>query len=209
MIMRVLRGAINFLRRLCGGKNLLAIQQDRDQWDRQYARGAWNFLRDGERQRHLAVIRRFIKERLAEQGTLKVLDVGCGNGAIAAICRDLGDDIIYTGIDFSSEAIFAARQVYPGGAFVIGDAVNPPVFPHSFDVMVFAEVLYYVSIATVAQVYRTAAAPDGVVIVSMLDMWRTPFIWLLLRRYVHACETVRIRAHSGRNSWTIKIGRFL
>jgi 2-polyprenyl-6-hydroxyphenyl methylase/3-demethylubiquinone-9 3-methyltransferase len=79
--------------------------------------------------------------RTLPAGRVRVLDLGCGNGALTAKIHHAGKDV--TGVDFTPSGIERARQSNPGVDFVIHD-LNEPL-PESlrgrFDVVVSAEVI--------------------------------------------------------------------
>jgi len=79
--------------------------------------------------------------RALPPGRVRVLDLGCGNGALTAKIHEAGKDV--TGLDFSPSGIERARRTNPGVDFLVHD-LNEPL-PDSlrgrFDVVVSAEVI--------------------------------------------------------------------
>src|SRR4051812_31757215 len=57
---------------------------------------------------------------LAVGATPRVLDVGCGNGALAGQFLERGCEVV--GIDLSEEGIGLARSAYPDARFEIAEA---------------------------------------------------------------------------------------
>jgi NADPH:quinone reductase-like Zn-dependent oxidoreductase/SAM-dependent methyltransferase len=72
----------------------------------------------------------------------RVLDVGTGTGFVASICAELGHQV--TAIDLSEGMLEAspARDCGLAITFAVGDAVDPPFPPRSFDVVVSRSVLW-------------------------------------------------------------------
>ncbi len=73
---------------------------------------------------------------------LRILDVGCGNGALAGQLHELGHDV--TGIDLSEEGITVARKAWPGVRFELmaADArMLQTLGCEPFDVIVSTEVI--------------------------------------------------------------------
>ncbi|MDD4254872.1 MAG: methyltransferase domain-containing protein [Methanofollis sp.] len=75
---------------------------------------------------------------------LRVLDVGCGTGAMGLVLAEMGHDV--TGIDLSKGMMQvgeekAAKQNL-SMAFQVGDAEDPPFEPGSFDVVVNRHLLW-------------------------------------------------------------------
>lgn len=72
----------------------------------------------------------------------RVLDVGCGNGAMAGRLLDLGCDVV--GIDLSEQGIRIAREQYPRGRFEVMMA-DSDILDHlgeePFDVVISTEVV--------------------------------------------------------------------
>lgn len=69
----------------------------------------------------------------------KVLDLGCGNGALTARLKEKGYTV--TGMDASRELLDLARENYPDIEFVQADAVDFS-FPEPFDV-VFSNAVFH------------------------------------------------------------------
>lgn len=82
-----------------------------------------------------------ILRRLAGKPNLRVLDLGCGNGALCRYLRDAG--CIVTGMDVSTPGIEVARKSYPDIRFeVLGVYDDPPRdLLSAFDVVVSTEVV--------------------------------------------------------------------
>ena len=59
---------------------------------------------------------------LIEGENLKILDLGCGNGALTNELAERGHDV--TGLDSSRSQLALARKTYPGLRFIEADATN-------------------------------------------------------------------------------------
>jgi len=98
----------------------------------------------------------------------RVLDVGCGNGALCANLLAEGYDV--TGIDPSESGIAVARATYPKGKFHVG-FVNEHL-PHvlgqaSFDLLVSTEVIEHVyAPRTFVKACFQLLRPGGLLILS-------------------------------------------
>jgi SAM-dependent methyltransferase len=148
-------------------------------WDTEYASGGWDWLADLGQVPHNFVIAGYCS-RLRPQAA--ILDVGCGEGTLHAILRQLGYRL-YVGIDISAAAVerVAARTdertrflVVDGERFETNDR---------FDIIVLNEVLYYSRqpLRVIAHL-STLLAPDGLFIISMCqagfrDALRKQLIW--------------------------------
>lgn len=107
-----------------------------------------------------------------------ILDVGCGQGILAARLKALPYEE-YLGVDFSSQAIHEARQKTGDQRtqFIIAEATEF-VAPRKFDVIIFNECLYYFENRhSVLQAYVQALTPNGFMLVSMYNTFRTRAIW--------------------------------
>ncbi|MET9889770.1 class I SAM-dependent methyltransferase [Streptomyces sp. NPDC006465] len=95
-------------------------------------------LRDPQvRDAWTARLREWLPERPSD-----VLDVGCGTGSLSLIASERGHRV--TGVDLSPPMIDLARAKLAGrdAAFLIGDAMAPPVGEQRFDVLLSRHVLW-------------------------------------------------------------------
>lgn len=70
----------------------------------------------------------------------RVLDVGTGTGFVARIVAELGHTV--TAIDLSEAMLNASTASDPAIVFSVGDAVDPPFAPGSFDVVINRSLLW-------------------------------------------------------------------
>lgn len=156
------------------------VKSDRRRWDRMYARGQWDFLRE----RALTPLYDAVADSLrngAPAGA-RVVDLGCGNGALLPVLR--GWHAGYLGVDISSEAVSRLR----GGGLLPGEearAMRAEEFRDfsGFEAAVFNEVLYYLPVSAAVEAVKAAASglrPPGVVVVVMTENPKTGRIWKAL-----------------------------
>lgn len=72
----------------------------------------------------------------------KVLDLGCGNGRLLQIFKDI--DIDYIGVDSSEKLIEIARRIYPGTRFQVANAINLAFPNNCFDKVYSVAVLHHI-----------------------------------------------------------------
>ncbi len=94
----------------------------------------------------------------------RVLELGCGNGAMAAyISNATGAHI--TGIDFIPEAIRQAQVRTQGKkdrlAFEVGDIGHLAFAPGSFDALIAVDTLYFTDLDTTVAQMKALLAPGG------------------------------------------------
>lgn len=194
------------IRRIIRGENILAISQSPETWDTQFAEGKWDFLIDVKKSPALPTIAALCLDHV-KKGPYSLLDVGCGNGALAMLLRD-ESRITYHGLDISNEALIRARSMYPHGHFYHAPAEAPPHFASRFDLIVFNEVLYYTKLWKVLPCYKTLLTPDGKVIVSMYRSWRTRLLWFVVKQYLRFENTATVKDPPTKRAWIIKQGYY-
>ena len=66
----------------------------------------------------------------------QLLEVGCGSGYYNEVLRHLvGNDLQYTGLDYSKAMIDLARKKYPSHKFLIGDATGTDLPNGAYDIV--------------------------------------------------------------------------
>lgn len=125
---------------------------------------------------------RLILELLGDVDRLDVLDVGCGDGALAATLSGRGARV--TGLDPDVRMLDAARARAEAGSLdltlVPGRAEALPFADQAFDRVVAVTVLCFIpqadrAIAEMARVLR----PDGRLVIGELGRWS---LWAAIRR---------------------------
>jgi SAM-dependent methyltransferase len=96
-------------------------------------------------------IRRLIVENLRIEAGMRVLEVGCGAGAVLSLLVDTGAAL--TGADYSEPHVAIARKVLPGVDLRIGEAGVLPFDAAVFDaVFSYGVFLYFPDLAYAARV---------------------------------------------------------
>ncbi len=72
----------------------------------------------------------------------RALDIGCGNGRMFPLFKDIGAD--YVGVDNSINLIKIAKNKFPGTEFVVGDCLDLPFENGSFDSGVSLAVIHHI-----------------------------------------------------------------
>jgi SAM-dependent methyltransferase len=69
----------------------------------------------------------------------RIADLGCGTGSVSALFAQAGHEV--HGVDQSPRMVEIAR-VKAEAVFLLGDAADPPLTPHSYDVVFARHVLW-------------------------------------------------------------------
>jgi len=77
-------------------------------------------------------LRKMLYDKVDMKNMEKILDVGCGIGLIAKEMHELGDIEVH-GIDKNEKLIEIAKEKFPGGKFVVGNAEEMPYDDNTFD----------------------------------------------------------------------------
>jgi len=111
----------------------------------------------------------------------KILDIGCGNGRMAEIFRDM--DIEYLGVDNSAELINIARQWFASNnkmKFNIADIADLQLGENNFDLVLVIAVLHHLPtkklrLQALREIYKTMK-PGGTLIMHNWNLWQTGYI---------------------------------
>jgi SAM-dependent methyltransferase len=113
-----------------------------------------------------------IADRLAGK---KVLDVGCGYGALVAYLASQGFDA--QGVDFDEESVTVANRLFPEAKVSLANAESLDQYPaHSFDSVVLKDALHHLvcegDFGKAAGTFRRLLVPGGrLVILDPNPMW--------------------------------------
>jgi len=101
----------------------------------------------------------YLKERLAAEaaGDSCVLEVGIGEGTLSA--RLFGGGLRVTGIDLNPYSLLKASTLPHVARAIVGDGLDPPIHPGTFDLLLSVNFLHHVSQkeAVIANWARVAA----------------------------------------------------
>lgn len=104
----------------------------------------------------------------------KVLDLGCGNGRLLQIFKEI--DVDYTGVDSSEKLIEIAKKTYPNTKFEVADALNLPFPSNHFDKVYSIAVLHHIPSHELRKYFlegvRRVLKPEGLFILTVWDVWR-------------------------------------
>lgn len=101
---------------------------------------------------------------LQAQGARRVLDLGCGDGALAATLTRAGFQVL--GIDPAADAVAAARLRCPAASFLQAGAEALPADLGRFDACCLVNALHHIPARHMAEALLAAmdrVAPDGLV----------------------------------------------
>ena len=104
------------------------------------------------------------RDQLEIGGQARILEIGCGPGALAGALHRWYPDAEITGIDRDSRFIAFAREHEPGVKFVEGDAAALPFSDQSFDVTISYTVQEHIAPDIFWGEQRRVLKPGGVCI---------------------------------------------
>jgi len=192
------------LGKLVRGEKLFVQVLSKESWDRDFQSGRWDQLHS----KHLgsgnmAVIAHLLLF-LSDNKSKRLLDVGCGNGALLRTLESLRQQFEYVGTDISSVALNQLSKAHPSATTICTNMLDVDTIPGDFDFVLFSECLYYVDYEAAVQRYRTKVRPNGFVIVSMHGRGSRRILWSTISRHFNEVLSFTIRENQSDTQWTIK-----
>lgn len=169
--------------------------------DQEYKSGAWDHLfGPTEEARH----RMLVELIHAQKERIRLLDLGCGGGRLAAMVDATRLDG-YLGVDISGEAIARARRLnLPHGNFQLGSFEQWRPSSH-YDVITFNECLGYAAVPLkTALDFSKHLAPGGRLIVSHFRWGNHAAIWRRLATAFDFTDTREVAGVDGK-IWDIRV----
>ncbi len=151
---------MNFLHRI-----KIFIRQRR--YNKQYKKGAWDYLKNNEEAPRYDTILEFIKNYAPQNPA--ILDLGSGEGIVNERILEYPYSK-FTGVDFSVDSIKKANaKNLKNSKFVVGD-IHTYKPDGVYDVIIFNEVFYYIQMPERHNVLNRLLeklSPNGIFIVSI------------------------------------------
>jgi 2-polyprenyl-3-methyl-5-hydroxy-6-metoxy-1,4-benzoquinol methylase len=175
----------------------------RTEWEQQYSRGRWDYLRGTGELARYSIISGYC---YYYKSSGAILDSGCGEGLLKERLH-LHAYSHYIGIDISAEAIKTALgRRDDKSTFILADA-NTYIPQMAFDIIVFNECLFHFeNPLSLMQRYEPFLNDDGLYIASIVSHDKTLSIWKIVESCYLPEDAVEI-AHMSGLAWRIKVYR--
>jgi len=134
----------------------------------------------------------------------RALDVGCGEGQLTRALRSRADHVV--GLDRDPAGVAAARgRGGPGLDYVVGDLLDPPFAPGTFDLVTSVAALHHVEAWAGLTAMAALVRPGGVLVVVGLARSRLPgdVLWEGAGLVMHQLQRLRtpVWEHSAPCVW--------
>lgn len=140
------------------------MYQSDEKWDKEWAAGEWDYMEAMPIERSRIGVIGGVFTRKYASSSARVLDVGCGEGAISDF---LLPNQSYVGLDLSKEAIRRGKIKRPSPVKFVHLTAHEFQPLQNFDVIIFSEVLYYVAYEKIIDQYIRYLNPSGIMIISI------------------------------------------
>lgn len=141
--------------------------QSEKKWDQQWRSGQWGYMDKVAVERSKISVMG-VMGQIYSNGNGSVLDIGCGEGSLADFLTE-EQRSQYVGVDLSKEAVLSGRRKRPNLRFVHSAAhhFKPRKDRLQYDLIIFADMLYYVEYEKILKQFNTYLKPNGIVIISI------------------------------------------
>jgi len=108
----------------------------------------------------------------------RVLDLGCGNGRLREVFKDMKID--YIGVDSSEKLIEIAKEKYPGARFLKANALTLPFPANYFDKVFSVAVFHHIPSEKFRLQFLKEAKrvlrPRGLLVLLVWNLWQKKFL---------------------------------
>jgi 2-polyprenyl-3-methyl-5-hydroxy-6-metoxy-1,4-benzoquinol methylase len=139
--------------------------QSESKWDKEWSSGEWNYMDKVAVERSRIAVIAGVLVQMYSHPNASVLDIGCGEGPISDFLNQ-EQKSRYVGVDLSQIAIQNAKKLRGSPQKFVHAAAHQFHPKHSFDVVIFSEVLYYTEHEKVLTQYNGYLNPNGILIIS-------------------------------------------
>lgn len=99
-------------------------------------------------------------------GTVSIIDIGCGDGTYSHTLKTLRPQVSVTGIDPAADAISTAKEKFPEVKFNVGDLLDPSTLPSTkYDLGIIRGVLHHLPDAA-AGIINATILSDKILIIE-------------------------------------------
>jgi len=179
--------------------------RSKEAWEQDYRQHKWDQLVTNVTGAGNLAIIGFMLAFVIRKQPLRLLDVGCGNGALLKLLQALTAKVSYTGADISAESLLQLKVQYPEAQTICADMSRVEQIPGRYDIIVFNECLYYTDYDAVIDHYRTKLEQDGLMIISMVNNAGRAFIWRRIESKMNALISYTVRNDQSKDTWTVKL----
>lgn len=174
----------------------------KEDWEEEYASGAWKRLEQIDELAHYSVIAGYA----ASVAPRALLDVACGAGVLSGHLKTIQYQR-YLGLDVSDKAIAEAGERHGDERtrFVAADARRFEC-DETFDLIIFNECLYFLGTPReVLRRYARLLAPGGRMILSMWVAPQNRAVWSEVDPVTRIEDAVTVRNERTGIGWTVKL----
>lgn len=112
-----------------------------------------------------------LRQMLLQTGARRILEIGCGEGFVTSLTKEVLSPELLIGSDYSSEWLARAKKFHPESQFMVIDARKIPFRDSAFDLILAIEVLEHVDgpeaaldeIARATSKWAIISVPNGVI----------------------------------------------
>jgi len=207
---------LNYLKRFGGAvprtvhklrnrEKLFVHIRSKEAWEQDYRQHQWDQLVTKVTEAgNLAIIGFMLAFAIRKQ-PFRLLDVGCGNGALLKLLQGMTANVNYTGADISAGSLLQLKVQFPEAETICADMSRVEQIPGRYDVIVFNECLYYTDYDAVIDHYRTKLEQDGLMIISMVNNAGRAFIWRRIENKMSALMSYTVRNDQSKDTWMVKL----